>query len=180
MEHSEPVTGHELLAPFADALLGRTLVRLWRLAATSGDGAIPLLGTLVLESADGFVVLSYTQTGLSCRGPLDRTALRWDVEPELTMGRTGVAEEWLELAALEDQPARPRLPITVTGLTGWFGTGLYTDTFAVALRAPADELVIATTDQFDLMITTRADALARAETLSATMDFTLLDASRGT
>jgi hypothetical protein len=171
-----------VLDPFA-RLLGVTVLRLWRLAAVSDDGTIPLPGTLALETSAGFVLLHYTQDGLTCRGPDPRHELRWDTEPWLTMGRTGDAEEWLELVPFENPPT---LPLSVTAMTGWFADGPYQlpvgltlfedgDTFALILSGDGDPIVIMTTTDFDLVCTDRATARAHAETIAATMRVGLVE-----
>jgi hypothetical protein len=164
-----------LLAPFARRLLGVTVTRLWRLVTVSDDATIALLDTLVLDTEAGFVSLFYTQQGLSCQGPMPRNEIRWDTEPDLPMGRAPDAEEWLDLELLEDQPIASRLPLFVHALTGWFGVGPYTDTFALILTGQGGELVIKTTDSFDLECTTRQDARQRAELVAANMDLRIVD-----
>lgn len=180
MEQPQPtgsgeLTGADLLVPYARRLLGVSVTRLWRLVTVSPEAIIPLLGTLVLETEAGFVTLSYTQQGLSCHGPMPRSDIRWNTEPDLPMGRTPDAEEWLDLGPLEDQPAAPRLPLFVHTVTGWFGVGPYTDTFALILAGQGGELVIMTTDAFDLQSATRQEARHRAELVAANMDLRLVD-----
>lgn len=171
-----------MLEPYA-CLLGTTVTVLWRLAAVSDDGTIPLPGELVLETDRGFVSLSYTQEGLSCRGPSPRQDVRWDTEPWLAMGRSSDAEEWLELVEVEHGPA---LPLFVTAFTGWFADAPYQtpigltlfedgDTFALILSGDSDPVVLMTTEQFELVCTDRATARARAERTAAAMRVSLIE-----
>jgi hypothetical protein len=162
------------LVPFARRLLGVTVTGLWRLSAVSPDGSIPLLGTLVLETDTGFVTLSHTQQGLSCRGPVPRHELRWDTEPDLSMGRSEHVEEWLDLAPFDDQPV-PELPLRVAALTGWFGLGTYLDAFALILTGDGRELVVMATDELDLRRVTRQEARRRAESVAANLNLRLID-----
>lgn len=180
MEQSQPTDPGELtppapLAPFARRLLGVTVTELWRLITVSADGTIPLLGTLVLVTNTGFVTLSYTQEGLSCRGPVRRGEILWDTEPDLAMGKSENADEWLDLAPLADQPNIPELPLFVEAVTGWFGVGSYLDAFALILAGDGRALVIMTTDEFDLQCTTRQEARQRAEQVVANMNLRLID-----
>lgn len=171
-----------MLEPYA-CLLGATVTGLWQLAAVSDDGTIPLPGTLALETGAGFVLLHYTQEGLTCRGPVPRHELRWDTEPWLPMGRSGDAEEWLELVPFENPPT---LPLSVTAMTGWFADGPYHlplgltlfedgDTFALILSGDGDPIVIMTTLDFDLVCTDRATAWASAEEIAAAMRVRLVE-----
>lgn len=180
MEQPQPTGSGELtaLAPFARRLLGVTVLELWRVTAVSADGRIPLLGTLVLETGTGFVTLQYTQDGLSCQGPLRRDEIRWNTEPDLAMGRSGGAEEWLDLVPLEDQSNVPRLPLAVAAVTGWFGVGSYLDAFALILAGGGRELVVMTTDEFDLRCAGRQEARRRAELVAANMSLDLVEDSR--
>jgi hypothetical protein len=162
--------------PFARRLLGATVHRLWRLVTVSTDGTIPLLGTLALETDTGFVTLSYTQGGLSCHGPLARHEIRWETEPDLAMGKAGDAEEWLDLAPFEDHPNVP--PLFVESVTGWFGVGPYVDTFALILTGRGTDLVIMTTDEFDLRRASREEARQRAELVAANMNLHMVDQER--
>jgi hypothetical protein len=180
VEQSHPTNAGELtppalLAPFARRLLGVTVTGLWRLITVSTDGTIPLLGELVLETDTGFVTLSYTQEGLSCQGPVGRSEIRWATEPDLTMGRSADAEEWLDLAPLDDQPNLPALPLRVEKVTGWFGVGSYIDAFALILAGAGRTLVIMTTDEFDLRPATSQEARTRAELVAANMNLRLVD-----
>jgi hypothetical protein len=161
------------LAPFARRLLGVTVTGLWRLSTVSTDGAIPLPGELVLETGTGFVSLSHTQQGLSCRGPVPRPDIGWATEPDLTMGRSEGAGEWLDLARL-DQPA-PALPLAVAAVTGWFGLGTYLDAFALILSGADRELVLMTTDAFDLRPATRAEARRRADAVATNLNLRLVE-----
>jgi hypothetical protein len=163
------------LAPIARCLLGITVTRLWHLSAVSDDGVIPLPGQLVLGTDIGFVTLSYTQEGLSCRRRGRRSDVRWDTEPDLAMGRSENAEEWLELTPLEEHTHVPELPLLVEAVTGWFGTGRYLDTLALILAGGGRELVIMTTDDFDLRCTTRQVARERAELVAANMNLRLIE-----
>jgi hypothetical protein len=176
MEQPEPagggVTPSAPLAAFARPLLGATVTGLWRLVTVSADGSIPLLGTLVPETDNGFVVLSYSQDGLSCRGPMPRAEIRWDTEPDLPMGQSGDVEEWLDLAPYEGPVA---LPLFVAELTGWFGVGAYVDAFALVVGGRGRELVVMTTDEFDLRIATREEARRRAEVVAANMNLRPVD-----
>ena len=142
----------------------------WRVVTASADGTIPLSGLLTLETDAGFVTLSYTQQGLSCRGPTRRSEIGWDTEPHLAMGRAGDVEEWLDLEPIDDRP------VLVETLTGWFGAGSYLDAFALILTGGGRDLVIATTDELDLRITTRDEARQRAETVAANMNLRLIEA----
>ncbi|MDQ3786607.1 MAG: hypothetical protein M3422_05100 [Actinomycetota bacterium] len=171
-----------MLDPYA-CLLGTTVTGLWRLAAVSDDGTIPLPGELVLETDRGFVSLSYTQDGLSCTGPVERDDVRWATESWLAMGRHPDAEEWLDLVEVEDGPA---LPLFVTAFTGWFADGPYQtpvgltlfpdgDTFALILSGDGDPVVLMTTEQFDLVCTDHATARARAERTAAAMRVRLIE-----
>jgi hypothetical protein len=171
------------LAPFAGHLLGVTVTGYWRLAAVSDDGTIPLPGEVVLETSTGFVTLSYTQDGLRCRKPVRQHDLRWVTEPWLTIGRSGDAEEWLELVPLENQPAPP---LSVTAITGWFADGPYHvpfgltlfedgDTYALILSGNGDPIVIMTTASFDLVCADRATARRYAEEVAANMRVRLVE-----
>jgi hypothetical protein len=160
------------LTPYANALLGVTVNALWRLAAVSADGAIPLPGTLVADTDRGFVTLSYAQEGLSCRGPARRDEIRWDTEPDLAMG-AGTAEEWLDLVPLE--AGGSGLPLFVQSVTGWFGIGSYVDTFAVILSGRGRSLVVMTTDDFDLRIASYEEARRRAELVAGNMRLRLVE-----
>jgi hypothetical protein len=141
----------------------------------STDGTIPLLGELVLETGTGFVTLSYTQGGLSCRGPVQRSEIRWATEPDLAVGRSADAEEWLDLAPLDDQPNLPALPLRVAKVSGSFGVGPYVDAFVLILAGAGRPLVIMTTDEFDLRPATSEEARARAELVAANMNLRLVD-----
>lgn len=163
------------LTPYADALLGVTVNALWRLAAVSTDGTIPLPGTLVPDTDRGFVTLSYAQEGLSCRGPVRRGEIRWDTEPALAMG-AGSAEEWLDLVPLED--SAPGLPLFVQSVTGWFGVGSYVDTFALVLSGRGRSLVVMTTDDFDLRVASYQEARHRAELVARNMNLRLVERER--
>ena len=171
-----------MLKPYA-CLLGATVTGLWRLAATSDDGTIPLPSTLVLETDRGFVVLGYTQDGLSCTGPVERDDVRWETEPWLAMGRSSDAEEWLELVDVEHGPA---LPLLVTALTGWFADGPYHtpigltlfedgDTFALILSGDGDPIVLMTTERFELVCTDRETARTRAERTADAMHVRVIE-----
>ena len=172
MEQPQPADGAELttrgpLAPFGRRLLGATVTGLWRVVTVSDDGVIPLLGELALETDTGFVQLSYTQDGLAYAGPVRRTEIRWSTESDLAMDRSRQAEEWLDLVPLTE---RSSLPLTVETLTGWFGTGTYLDAFAIILTGGDRELVIMTTDEFDLLPATRRQARERAELVAANLN----------
>ncbi|MEJ2854139.1 MULTISPECIES: hypothetical protein [unclassified Saccharothrix] len=160
------------LTPFARALLGVTVNAVWRLAAVSEDGAIPLPGTLVLDTDRGFVTLSYAQEGLSCRGPGRRDEIRWDTEPDLAMRGAHAAEEWLDLVPLEEAPG---LPLGVQSVAGWFGVGSYVDTFALILSGRGRSLIFMTTDDFDLRPAPYDEARRRAETVARNMGLRLVE-----
>lgn len=160
-----------MLEPYA-CLLGTTVTGLWQLAAVSDDGTIPLPGELVPEIEGGFVSLSCTQGGLSCRGPSPRHDVRWDTEPWLAMGRSEDAEEWLELVPAENQPA---LPLSVTAMTGWFAVGSYTFPLALILSGDGAPVVLMTTPRFALVCTDRATARAHAEQVTEVMGFRLVE-----
>ena len=172
MEQPEPTPD---LGPFARSLLGATVTELWQLAAVSADASIVLPGILVLATNTGFVTLSYTQEGLSCRCSVRREEIRWDTEPDLPMGDPGNVEEWLALAPLEDRVNTPGLPLFVDAVTGWFGVGSYLDAFALILTGRGRSLVIMTTDDFDLRCVTRQEARQRAELVAANMDQRLIE-----
>jgi hypothetical protein len=172
VEQSQPT---DELSPFAHSLLGATVTGLWHVAAVSEDGTIPLPGTLVLETKTGFVTLTYTQEGLSCRDSTRREEIRWDAEPDLEMGNPGNAEEWLDLAPLEDRLDVPELPLSVETVTGWFGVGAYLDTFALILSGRGRSLVIMTTDDFSLRCATHQEARQRATLVAANMNLRLIE-----
>lgn len=161
------------LTPLARPLLGLTVNRLWRLAAVSEGTTIPLPGTLVLDSDLGFATLSYAQEGLTCRGPSSRDGIRWDTEPDLTTSRED--DEWLDLVPLPDGSTVPLLPFQVQSVTGWFGTGSYTDVFALILSGRGRSLVVMTTDDFDLRCATYQEARTRAELLASTVGLRLVE-----
>ncbi|WP_086820166.1 hypothetical protein [Allokutzneria sp. NRRL B-24872] len=148
------------------ALLGVTVLRLWRLSTVSAEGSITLLCTLVLETDAGFVTLFSGQEGVSCRGPEPRQEIRWETEPELAMGASAGAEEWLDLA-----PVGEALSTTVTSVRTLTGVGSYTLTFALFLG----ELAIAVTDEFDLECLPRKEVRRRAETLTAALGLRLVE-----
>jgi hypothetical protein len=162
------------LSPFARSLLGTAVTEIWQLAAVSADGTTPLPGVLVIATNTGFVTLSYTQEGLSCRGSARREEIRWDAEPDLVMGNDGTAEEWLDLVPYEDQDNLPELPLFVEAVTGWFGVGSYFDAFALILSGRGGSLVLMTTDDFDLRGATLQEARQRAEIVAANMNLRLI------
>jgi hypothetical protein len=180
VEQPQPTGSGELtaLAPFAGRLLGVTVLELWQLTTVSSDGSIPLPGTLVLETGIGFITLQYSQDGLSCQGPSNRAEIRWDMEPDLAMGRSGDAEEWLDLTPWEDPSNVPELPLVVESVTGWFGVGSYLETFALILAGADRELVVMTTDEFDLRCAPRQEARQRAELIAANTSMDLVEESR--
>ncbi|ONI91575.1 hypothetical protein ALI22I_08120 [Saccharothrix sp. ALI-22-I] len=163
------------LTPFTRSLLGATVTGLWQLAAVSDDGTIPLPGELALETDTGFVTLSCTQEGLSCREPVRRDEIRWDTEPDLAMDNLGDAEEWLGLVPLEDRANVPELPLFVAAVTGWFGVGSYRDAFALILTGRGRSLVVMTTSDFDLRCATRQEASQRAEQVAVNMNLRLIE-----
>jgi hypothetical protein len=163
------------LSPFARSLLGATVTEVWQLAAVSDEGTIPLPGELVLESDRGFVTLSYTQGGLSCRDSVRREEVRWPTEPDLVMGYDGTAEEWLGLVPVADRDHMPELPLFVEAVTGWFGIGSYIDAFALILGGGDRSLVLMTTDDFDLRCATREEARERAVLVAANMNLRLVE-----
>ncbi|QIS03717.1 hypothetical protein F5X71_16540 [Nocardia brasiliensis] len=134
-----------------------------------------MTGTVVLESEGGFVTLSYSQRGLSVRGPERRDEIRWDTEPELRSGDRGEAEEWIELIPLENQSAVPELPFAVDAVRAWFGIGSYVETLGIALTSAARTLVLATTDAFDLNFSTLQQTRHRAELVAANMNMCLIE-----
>ncbi|MFG1793697.1 hypothetical protein [Nocardia sp. NPDC049149] len=163
------------LTPIGDRLLGATVCGLWRLAAVSDDGQIPLTGTLVLESERGFVTLSYSQDGLSVRGPDMLSDIRWDTEPELLPSNQGNAEEWIELIPIEHQIDAPEFPLFVDGVRAWFGIGAYLDTFGIELTSGDRTLVLATTDGFDLNVSSLQQIRRRAELVATHMNLRLIE-----
>jgi hypothetical protein len=163
------------LSPFARSLLGATVTGIWRLAAVSDDGVLPLPGELVLATTTGFVSLSYTQGGLLPQVSQQRAEIRWVTEPDLAMGNEGTAEEWLELVPLDDLEHVPELPLLVEVVTGWFGVGPYLDTFALILGGRDQSLVLMTTDDYDLRIVTRLEARERAVVVAANMGQRLVE-----
>lgn len=172
MEQPQPTPD---LRPFARSLLGTTVTGLWQLAAVSADGMIPLPGALVLATTAGFVTLSYTQEGLSCRDSVRRDEIRWDTESGLTMGNPENGEEWLALTPFEDRIDLPGLPLFVEAVTGWFGVGSYVDAFALILTGHGRSLVIMTTDDFDLRCATHQEARQRAALVAANMKLRLIE-----
>ncbi|MFC3436371.1 hypothetical protein [Nocardia seriolae] len=158
------------LTRISDRLLATSVIGLGRLAAVSHNGSIPVTGTLVLETNRGFITLSYTQQGLSVRGPEQRSEIRWTTEPDLTMDHQAAAEEWLELIAIEDRPHTTTLPLAVDTVTGWFGLGPWVDTFAILLTGGDRTLVLTTTDEFDLTTSTPEHARQRAKLAAANMN----------
>lgn len=163
------------LTPLTRALLGVTTNGLWCLAAVTEDGSITLPGTLVLDTDRGFVTLCYAQEGLTSRGPSRKDEIRWETEPDLTMGRTGDAEEWLDLVPLEDGSTVPSLPLRIHSVTGWFGIGSYTDVLAVILSGGGCSLVVMTTYDFGLRCVTEQEARDRAELLAKNMNLRLVE-----
>ncbi|MEU0875340.1 hypothetical protein [Nocardia brasiliensis] len=163
------------LTPISDRLLGATVAEIGRLAAVSEAGAIPLTGTLVLDTDLGYVTLHYSQEGLSVRGPEQLCDIRWATEPDLTLRDQGNAEEWIELIPVENQTDAPDLPLHVDAVSAWFGIGAYLDTFGILLTSGDRTLVVMTTDSFDLIVSNRQDARQRAELVAANMNLRLIE-----
>ncbi|GLZ40461.1 hypothetical protein [Actinokineospora sp. NBRC 105648] len=149
-------------------LRGRQITAVSRLAAVSADGEVPLLGTLALALGDGQVVLSYSQDGLVHLGPTLEP--RWPTEPHLRFRHSPGAEEWLELVTVESSAVVPPVPFTVDRAEAWVGIGDYA---AVTVLALAD-LVVTTTDGFDLECVSREEALSRAKSVAAALGSTLV------
>ncbi|WP_069161188.1 hypothetical protein [Nocardia altamirensis] len=171
MEQSSAVE----LTPISDRLLGTTVTGLGRLAAVSDDGQIPLTGTLVLESELGYVTLSYSQDGLSIRGPERLSDIRWDTEPELMPNNQGHAEEWIELIPIEQQIDTPEFPLHVDAVRAWFGIGAYVETFGIVLTSGDRTLVLTTTDAFDLNVSSLQQTRQRAELVATHMNLRLIE-----
>ncbi|WTX00760.1 hypothetical protein OG216_45785 (plasmid) [Streptomycetaceae bacterium NBC_01309] len=121
-----------------------------------------------MEIDTGYVSLTYDQEGLHCLGPTQLDGIRWQVEP-LRMGRSRFSDEWLELAPFEDTDSPIELPLRVAEITGWFGLGSYDQAFALAFRDRSREIVVCTTDDFDLVLSAREPAVLRAEFLARAM-----------
>ncbi|MFB9831521.1 hypothetical protein [Actinoallomurus acaciae] len=151
MEQHQPILPRTNLA-------GITITALWRLVAVSADGAIPLRGTLVLETPEGCFLLFYAQEGFTISGPSPRSALRWPAEPDLSMDDRG-AEEWLEFGTLEDSTISP-FPLPVRTMRTWTAQGDYLAAVALSFSDGTTELVVTTTDSFDLECVDRATATA--------------------
>jgi hypothetical protein len=154
------------LAPFARRLLGVNVVALWRLATVSDDGSAPLPDALVVQANTGFVTLSHGRSGLTCRGAERRDEIRLGTEPDLLVGRSDRAEEWLDLVPPADRSDVPALPLFVGSLTGWFGVGPRVEAFALVLAGDDRELAITTADGGELRCATRREARERAGLLA--------------
>jgi hypothetical protein len=98
-----------------------------------------------------------------------RQDLRWGTEPDL---RFDSPAERLDLVPL---PVDSELPLPVEQMSGWFGTGSYQDVFALAFVGDGREVVLATTDDGDLLCTTRETAVQRAEVVAANMRLQLTE-----
>lgn len=146
-------------------LSGRSVTTVQRLAAVTEGGCIPLLNTVVIETGGEYAVLSYPQEGLTIVPPKPRRELQWPTEPELSMLRDGV-EEWLDLTDLEDDEVLPPLPLTVRSINMWTVKGAYTAGVGISLSDGRSELVIMTTDVFDLVFVKRAVALKALNNLA--------------
>ncbi|GLY87511.1 hypothetical protein [Actinoallomurus iriomotensis] len=116
------------------------------------------MGTLVLETPEGCFLLSYAQEGLAISGPSPRSALRWPTEPDLSMDDRA-AEEWLEFGPLEDSTV-PLFPLSVRTMRTWTAQGDYLAAAALSFSDGTAELVVTTTDSFDLECVDRAAATA--------------------
>jgi hypothetical protein len=137
-----------MLKKFADQLLGVRISNIYRLGIASKGELIPLLSTLVLETDQRFLSLSYSQKdGFVCRAPVAKWELQWDGEID--------DGEWLELANLEDSAEIPDLPFCVCKITGWFGIGSFSDLLVLDLEGDDLRLVVTTTH--DALLCTNID-----------------------
>jgi hypothetical protein len=147
---------------------GRRITAVRRLAVAAADGAIPLTGMLVLETGGEYVVLSCAQDGLSVAAPAPRPDLRWPTEPELSTAADG-AGEWLDLAEVEDDAVLPPLPLGVGVIDVWTVAGDYLAGAVLSFSLGNAELVVASTDAFDLVCVDRSAALAQLDALAAAL-----------
>ncbi|MFD8497654.1 hypothetical protein [Amycolatopsis sp. NPDC059657] len=163
-----------MLERYADIFLGDTVEAVWRFQAVTDEASIVLLDTIIFETFNGFIALTCLQEGLSCERVQEKALLRWRGDLALPFGQVDAAEEWLELVSLDAHEVLPVFPLRVSGLTGWFGAGSYEDVFSLALSGGSAQLVVVTTDSFELVCSEEEEATARAELVATNMNLCLV------